>query len=79
MTSKVQEFWRFGQTTAITVATATDSTTWQETAQRWSARASGHYPTLIATGAVARLNVFAACQASTGYIRVVWAEVPIDS
>lgn len=79
MTSRIQEFWRFGQTTAITVATATDSTTWQETAQRWSARSSGNYPTLIATGAVARLNVWSASQAGTGFIRVTWAEIPIDA
>lgn len=78
MTSKVSEIFRFGQSKAAAVGTATDSTTWQQTTQRWSARDAGVYPILVAASAVARLNVFSCSQAGTGFIRVIWAELPLD-
>lgn len=78
MTQGVAEFMRFGTELIATVQAGDDDSNRLGNTHRWSAMANGFAPILVASGLAARLNVFAAAQAGTGFIRVVWAELPIS-
>ncbi len=74
MTSNVVEFWRSGIAKVATVATGDDDSNRGGETYEWSARQSGLMPVLTPGS---RLNVFAAGQATTGFIQAYYAEVPI--
>lgn len=77
MTQNVCEIFRFGTEAVATVGTGDDDSNRLGNTHIWTARQSGIYPHLVASSLAARLNVFASAQAGTGFIQVVWAELPL--
>lgn len=75
MTSQVSELFRFGIQKVATVGTGDDDSNRGGETYIWTARGSGVYPYLVAGS---RLNVFAAAQAGTGFIEVIYAELPLQ-
>lgn len=76
MTQNVGEIFRFGTEAIATVGIGDDDSNRVGNTYCWSARESGIYPHLVPSALAARLNVFAAAQAGTGFIQVMWAELP---
>jgi hypothetical protein len=77
MTQNVAEIFRFGIEKVATVGTGDDDSNRLGDTYLWTARGSGIYPHLVASSLAARLNVFASAQAGTGFIQVMWAELPL--
>lgn len=71
MTSNVFEFWRDGIAKVATVGTGDDDSNRGFETFRWSRKEMGTGPVMAGSS---RLNVFAAGQATTGFITVTWAE-----
>ena len=75
-TLRVGEFWRDGKNKVVDIATADDDSTDVKTKFTWRLVEEGvgpHITGLDGTN-VGRLNVFAASQAGTGFITLVYAE-----
>ena len=75
-TANATEFWRFGKNKTVDIATADDDSTDVQTRFEWSAVKTGIWPILYSASAASRLTVFAGAQAGTGFITVVYAELP---
>jgi hypothetical protein len=75
MTANVAEFWRDGLMKAVTTATADDDSPMPPQTFVWSYK---NNPPVVLVGA-AQLMVFAAGQATTGFITVLFAEEPSNS
>lgn len=76
MTQEVSEIFRFSIQKAATTGTGDDDSNRLGEIFTWRAREAGVYPIMTATALGARLNVFGGAQAGTGFIRVVFAEIP---
>ncbi len=77
MDANVAEFWRDGQQFAITKTAGAVATTAADPyihIWRWSDALLP--PILYSTSAESRLTVFASSQVGTGFITVIWAELP---
>jgi hypothetical protein len=79
-TGSVVEFFRNGMQSAITKSTAVNNIANLDSPTgylfEWSAKQTGVQPIVIGAAA---LTVFAAAQASTGYIKLVYAELPTSA
>lgn len=71
MTTNVSEFWRDGLMKAVTTATADDDSPMPPQTFVWNAKEKGFFPVLKGAS---ELMVFAAGQATTGFITFIWAE-----
>ena len=68
------EFFRDGHIMTTTPITANnDEGAGQKTSFTWSHKTSGYAPVIIGNG---QLGVFASTEAGTGFITVVWVEIP---
>ena len=78
-TKNSSEFWRVGQTKAVTATTADDDANvlTQPQTYVWSYR-SGFFP-VIRGMSTAGLAIYMSAQASKGFITVIFAEVPSNS
>lgn len=72
-TGSVHELMRWGAAKAVTVGTADDDSAWPPLNLVWRAMEGGYLPIVKGSGGFA---VFAAAQASTGFISAKWIELP---
>lgn len=70
MDTGVYEFMRHQHNKMVTIATADDDSSIGPSQYSWSALQSGCWPIMYSTASFTRLNVFMACQATTGFIIV---------
>ena len=76
MTGNVSEFWRDGQQFAITkTAGSATAAALDPFKFAWYRKTVGTGPVLYSASASSRLNVFAASQAGTGFIKVKYVEL----
>ena len=68
------EFWRAGHPLTDTIAAAENDR--NEHVYVWSYGTAGYAPVIPGTGS---LTIYAGSQAATGFITVVWVEVPSTS
>ena len=73
MTTNISEFWREGCTKVATVSTGDDDSSRLGETWVWNAKEKGFAPVLIGAS---QLMVFAASEAGTGFITVIYAEFP---
>ena len=77
MTGNVTEFWRAGQQFSITKTTASATAAVDDpNLFIWRRSESRVAPVLYSTAGITRLNVFATSQAGSGFITVIYAELP---
>ncbi|KKN15676.1 hypothetical protein LCGC14_0983630 [marine sediment metagenome] len=74
-TTNRTELVRWGFAKAVTIGTATDDSAWYPPNYHWSAAKAGYYPIIKGAGG---FMVYAAGQASTGFISARWVEVPSE-
>ena len=77
-TANSSEFWRFGLQKAATTATADDNSVVIPQTWVWNYKESGFFPIIKGDGADG-LMIYASGQAGTGFITVIFAEVPSSS
>ena len=75
-TTNVVEFWRDGLQKSVTLATATDDVGTKKYKFNWNAEREGIYPILVGS---ADLQIHSTAQAPTGFITVIFAEIPSSS
>lgn len=73
MTTNISEFWREGLMQSFTQQSATISSVYPPQIFKWSAIDSGVFPVLVGA---AQLAIYASAQAGTGFITLIYAEVP---
>lgn len=73
MTANISEFWRDGLMQAWTQTSASAGTTYVPQVFKWNALEEGVFPVCVGAS---QLAVFAASQAGTGFITVVYVEIP---
>ena len=66
------ELFRNTQAKAVTIATAIDTSTWQHNVTEWNYLKDAPAPVLEGN---ASLQIWAICQAATGYISIYWLEL----
>uniref|UniRef100_A0A6M3L351 Uncharacterized protein n=1 Tax=viral metagenome TaxID=1070528 RepID=A0A6M3L351_9ZZZZ len=70
------ELFRNCQAKAVTIATAIDTSTWQNNVTEWSYLANGPAPVLEGN---ASLQIWATSQAASGYMNIYWVELDANA